>query len=152
MSVKPNFPYHKYAKEISKYADNIDVYQSTSTKRLGKLKVRDTFITGINMYGEGKYYLSIVMDLVTLISMLTLLLIALHIPSHLTVLVGVVYVISCLLLGYVSYRFLALPRRNKEFDDLQSMSRYMTWDMLKDIQVRLTDIELKLNKKKRGIK
>jgi hypothetical protein len=148
---KPNFPFHKYAKELSKYADNIDVFEATSTSRQGKRRLRDMFVFWRNTYNEGNYYLGMIKDLVYLVALIPLALSAIGLPPTLTILFAATYVTCCSVLGFVSYRFLALPRREKEMDDLMSMSRYLTWDMLKQIQVDIVRLEAQMKNKKRKV-
>lgn len=143
------FDFHKYAKELSKYSDNIDVYRATTSKRIGKRKIRDMFVFWRNTYSEGNFYLSVFRDAFYLF---TLTLLATGIVSLGMGLV-MVYILSCVLLGYVSYRFIALPRREKELDDLMSMSRFMTWDMLKQVINNQKELEAIINKRmKRRVK
>ncbi len=147
MTVKPRFTYHQYQKEISKYSDKIDIYQATTSTRSGHKKFRDTLVFGFNMLSEGKYYVALITDLSVLLGMVSLVCLATNLSTSFIYLIGLLYIIGCLTIGYVSYRILALPRRNKELDDMQSMSRYLTYDLLKQILVRLNELEVKINKR-----
>jgi len=147
----PKFPFHKYAKELAKYSDNIDVYEATSTSRLGHKRIRDMFVFWRNTYSEGSYYLGMFKDILFLFALIPLALATTGLPITLTPGLAMGYLLGCCLIGYVSYRFLKLPRREKELEDLMSMSRYLTWDMLKQIQeeqVRLRQLTTKKSKKK----
>ena len=144
--VNPKFSFHDYAKELSKYADSIDVLRATSTSRKGTQKIRDLFVFWRNTYSEGNYYIGIIRDIIYLVALIPLALSAIGLPPTLTILLAMTYITTCNLIGYISYRFLALPRREKEMDDLMSMSRYLTYDYLKQVLTELKKIEVENTK------
>jgi ABC-type nitrate/sulfonate/bicarbonate transport system permease component len=69
-----------------------------------------------------------------LLALMPLALAALGLPTEASVMLVIAYISICSALGFISYRFLALPRREQEMADLMSMSRFMVWDLLKQIQ------------------
>jgi len=144
----PKFTFHKYASELAKYADKIDVHEATSTSRIGHKRIRDMFVFWRNTYSEGSYYLGMFKDILFLFALIPLALITAGLPVTLTPGLAAAYLGGCCIIGFVSYRFLKLPRREKELEDLMSMSRYLTWDMLKQIQVEIKQLEHTVIKKK----
>jgi hypothetical protein len=125
--------YHRYFKELSAYSDELDVYQATSSARNGIRKSRDIFIIGNQYYREGNYYIGIIRDAVYLLALLPLALLSIGASSNMAIPITIVYFIACILLGYSSYRWFSLARSEKEYDDKMSVSRYMTWALLKQI-------------------
>jgi len=133
-NMTPKFSFHRYAVELAKYADKINVLEATSTSRLGHKRIRDMFVFWRNTYSEGSYYLGMFKDILFLFALIPLALASAGLPVTLTPGLAIGYLLSCCLIGFISYRFLKLPRREKELEDLMSMSRYLTWDILKQIQ------------------
>jgi hypothetical protein len=148
----PRFSFHKYASDLAKYADKVDVREATTSQRLGHKKIRDVFVFWRNTYSEGNYYMGLFKDMLFLFALMPLALVSLGLPTTFAVPFALGYIMICSVIGFVSYRFLALPRREKEMEDLMSMSRYLTWDMLKQIQAEQTIIKkmLEIKQKKTG--
>jgi hypothetical protein len=130
----PKFDFHKYARDLARYADKIDTREATSTHRLGGKRLRDVFVFWRNTYSEGNYYLGLFKDMLMLLALMPLAMAAIGLPTEFSVMLVIAYITICSVLGFVSYRFLALPRREQEMADLMSMSRFMVWDLLKQIQ------------------
>lgn len=131
---KPKFSFHKYAVDLAKYADKVDTLEATSTLRTGHKRIRDRFVFFRNTYSEGSYYLGMFKDILFLFALIPLALVTAGLPIALTPGLAIGYLLGCCFIGFISYRFLKLPRREKEMDDLMSMSRFLTWDLLKQIQ------------------
>jgi len=143
------FDYHKYFKELSKFADNLDVYKATSTTRRGLYKIRDIFIIGRQYYAEGNYYIGMVKDIIYLLALFPLALSTVGLDSYFTIPFIFIYLMICISLGYASYRWIMLARAEKEYDDKMSVSRYMTWSLLKQILNNQKRLEEKLIKKRK---
>jgi len=63
----------------------------------------------------------------------------------------VIYLFSCVAMGILSYRVFKLARSEKEYEDKNSVSRYMNWAMLKEVQEnqRIIMKELELLKRRK---
>jgi hypothetical protein len=143
---RPKFDFHKYAADLARYSDKIDTREATSTHRLGRRKIRDVFVFARNTYGEGNYYLGLFKDMLMLLALMPLAMAAIGLPTEFSVMLVIAYITACSTIGFISYRFLALPRREQEMADLMSMSRFMVWDLLKQIQ----EEQIKQRPKKKG--
>jgi hypothetical protein len=122
----PKFSFHKYAKELNRYTNKIDVNRATISRRKGRKWFRDNFVFLEKSYYEGNYY----------IGMLTVILMvaSFNLPLYLIPIIAIGYFGVCTFFGVLSYRWFKFARRDKEIDDLMSTSRYMTWDLLKQLQ------------------
>jgi len=128
------YPYHKYFRDLSKYSDGLDVNKSTSSSRFGLKRARDIFTMGRTYYGEGGYYIGMFKDFIYLAALFPLVLAQVGLPMSLSLPLVGIYLFSCVAMGVLSYRVFKLARSEKEYEDKNSVSRYMTWAMLKEIQ------------------
>jgi hypothetical protein len=138
--------YHKYFKELSKYSDALDSDMATTTHRIGLKRIRDLFTIVRNFYSEGNSYTGMARDFFSIFVLMTLLASQWHIAPYVSILLAITYVSVNMVFGYISYKHLNLVRAENEYSDKMSVSRYMTYDLLKQI---IANQELILKKKKR---
>jgi hypothetical protein len=131
------YPYHKYFRDLSKYSDGLDVNKSTSSSRFGLKRARDIFTMGRTYYGEGGYYIGMFKDFIYLAALFQLVLAQIGVSDIYSMPLVLIYLLSCVAMGFLSYRVFKLARSEKEYEDKNSVSRYMTWAMLKNIQEEL---------------
>lgn len=131
------YPYHKYFKALSKYSDALDVNQSTSSTRFGLKRARDVFTMSRTYYGEGGYYIGMLKDFIYLAALFPLVLVQIGVSTSYSLPLVAIYLLACVAMGFLSYRVFKLARSEKEYEDKNSVSRYMVWAMLKEIQEEL---------------
>lgn len=149
----PRFSYTRYAKDIVKYTEEIDASVATSTSRFGLSRIRDMFISMMRWHSEGGYYVGLIKDFLYLLALIPLALKTIGLSDTYTFMFISVYIMLSLTIGFISYRVLNLPRREKEIDDLMSMSRFLTWDKLKNIETQLEELKaLTRTKRKKAVK
>jgi len=131
------YPYHKYFRDLSKYSDSLDVNKSTSSSRFGLKRARDIFTMGRTYYGEGGYYIGMFKDFIYLAALFPLVLAQIGVSTVYSMPLVAIYLLACVMMGFLSYRVFKLARSEKEYEDKNSVSRYMNWAMLKEIQEEL---------------
>jgi hypothetical protein len=131
------YPYHKYFRDLSKYSDSLDVNKSTSSSRFGLKRARDIFTMGRTYYGEGGYYIGMFKDFIYLAALFPLVLTQIGVSTVYSMPLVAIYLLACVMMGFLSYRVFKLARSEKEYEDKNSVSRYMNWAMLKEIQEEL---------------
>jgi hypothetical protein len=143
------YPYQKFFKDLSKYSDALDVNKSTSSSRFGLKRARDIFTLGRTYYGEGGYYIGMFKDFIYLAALFPLVLAQIGVSDIYSMPLVLIYLLSCVAMGFLSYRVLKLARSEKEYEDKNSVSRYMTWAMLKEIQEELIRQRPQIRRKKK---
>ena len=142
------YPYHKYFRDLSKYSDDLDVDKSTSSSRFGLKRARDVFTMGRTYYSEGGYYIGMFKDFIYLAALFPLVLSQIGVSDAYSMPLVAVYLLSCVAMGFLSYRVFKLARSEKECEDKNSVSRYMNWAMMKEIHEELIRQRPKGRKKK----
>jgi hypothetical protein len=92
---------------------------------------------GRTYYGEGGYYIGMFKDFIYLAALFPLVLTQIGVSTVYSMPLVAIYLLACVMMGFLSYRVFKLARSEKEYEDKNSVSRYMNWAMLKEIQEEL---------------
>jgi len=125
------------------------VNKSTSSSRFGLKRARDIFTMGRTYYGEGGYYIGMFKDFIYLAALFPLVLAQIGVSTVYSMPLVAIYLLACVMMGFLSYRVFKLARSEKEYEDKNSVSRYMNWAMLKEIQEELIRQRPQVRRKKK---
>lgn len=138
--------YDKYEKSVEHYTNRMNLEKSVTTKRKGKQKIRDAFITYERFYVEGNSYVSLLISFILMgVTLMALGQTAIENFNLYWALFMIFIAISTIYFGYLSYTKLGLVNRYNEMNAKTDSGRFQLFGELQILKSQQIDMAQKID-------